>query len=140
MAGCTYHVMAEKVDTGHILHQVLPELERGDGMHEVSCKACLAGFRDVGLVLRGIERRILAGEHPTMDPSLETRGRLFFKNDWTPEMLRVIYELYDDDIVDRYLDGNLKCRIPKLIKQEPFNQLSHGDTSALAGARPSKSA
>ena len=53
---------------------------------------------------------------PKRDMSLRYRGKLYLKSDWKPEMLRVIYEFFDDKIVDLYLDNKIKCPKPKLIK------------------------
>lgn len=39
----------------------------------------------------------------------------FFCRDWTPQTLRVIYELFDDKIVDMYLDGELEKSEPNLV-------------------------
>lgn len=37
-------------------------------------------------------------------------GKLFLSRDWTPQTLRVIYELFEDKIVDMYLNGELEKR------------------------------
>ncbi len=37
--------------------------------------------------------------------------------DWGPEPLPLIYELYGNGFVDRYLDGCFRRREPKLIRQ-----------------------
>ena len=50
------------------------------------------------------------------DISLRNKGKLFLKSDWKPEMLKVIYDYFDDKIVDLYLDKKIKCSKPKLIK------------------------
>jgi folate-dependent phosphoribosylglycinamide formyltransferase PurN len=118
VAGCTYHVIDRRVDTGHILHQVVPRLERGDGMHDVACKACLAAYDEVGLVLEHIKDRVEKGIRPDPDPTLAKRGKIFTKKDFHPAMLRVNYELFDDDVVDHYLDGKINPRKVKLKKLE----------------------
>jgi len=35
---------------------------------------------------------------------------------WKPEMLKKIYNIYDDKIVDLYLNNKIKCFKPNLIK------------------------
>lgn len=115
MAGCTYHVIDKLVDTGEILHQVVPKLEYGDAMHDVASKACLAAYDDVGLVINHVRRRLQCGSPSAPDPSLQTRGKTFTKKDWKPEMLEFIYGVWKDRIVDAYLDGSLgEGRKPKL--------------------------
>ena len=118
VAGCSYHVIDRRVDTGSVLHQVVPVLERGDGMHDVACKACLAAFKEVGLVLEHIREQIDSGVKPQPDPKLAKEGKLFTKKDFHPAMLRVNYELFDDDVVDHHLDGKLNPRKVKLIRLE----------------------
>ena len=39
MAGTTFHIIDKYVDTGEILHNNTPNLERGDGLHDVASKA-----------------------------------------------------------------------------------------------------
>ena len=116
MAGCTYHVITQKIDVGCIIHQVVPELERGDGIHDVAAKSCLMAFSSLEILLDELEQRIKKNMDPIIDTSLEKRGKMFLARDFHASQLKVIYDLYDDDIVDHYLDGKLDCRIPKLIQ------------------------
>jgi hypothetical protein len=53
---------------------------------------------------------------PKPDPRLESQGKLFKKAESSAEKLRLVYELYEDRIVDWYLDGAIKSRQPKLIR------------------------
>lgn len=116
MAGCTYHVITDNIDVGCIIHQVVPELERGDGIHEVAAKSCLTAFSSLEILLDELEHRIKHNIDPIIDPSLEKRGKMFLARDFHASQLKVIYDLYDDDIVDHYLDGKLECRSPNLIQ------------------------
>lgn len=118
VAGCTYHVIERRVDTGCVLHQVVPVLERGDGIHDIACKACLIAYDEVGLVLEHIQDQLRKGLEPLPDPTLAMRGKLFTKKDFHPAMLRVNYELFDDDVVDHYLDGKITPRKVKLKRLE----------------------
>ena len=47
---------------------------------------------------------------------VRTKDKLFMNKDWKPEMLKVIYNFFDDKIVDLYLDKKIKCPKPELIK------------------------
>ena len=104
------------VDTGEIIHNNIPKLSRGDSMHDVACKAVLSAHDDVNIVVNHIIERVKLKIKPKKDTSLRYRGKLYLKSDWKPEMLRVIYEFFDDKIVDLYLDNKIKCPKPKLIK------------------------
>ena len=62
-----------------------------------------------------IKKRIELNINPKKDNSLRFKGKLFTKSDWKPEMLNIIYDYYEDKIVDLYLDKKIYCPKPKLI-------------------------
>lgn len=126
-AGCTFHKIVDEPDAGDILHQCVPELERGDKIHDVACKAVGGATMDMIKLLgmydskkiqvyyteRGHEEKNRSWKfHPQ-----STTGKNFLSRDFQPSHLRMIYETYNDDIVDHYLDGNLKQHKPKLVRQ-----------------------
>ena len=115
MAGTTYHIIDKYVDTGEILHNNIPKLQRGDGMHDVASKAVVEAHKDLHLIVEKIKKRIELNINPKKDNSLRFKGKLFTKSDWKPEMLKIIYDYYDDKIVDLYLDKKIYCPKPKLI-------------------------
>ena len=116
MAGTTFHIIDKYVDTGEILHNNTPNLERGDGLHDVASKAIVDAANDIGLVVDHISYRIKNNKMPIKDPQLRFKGKLFTKSDWKPEMLKIIYELYEDKIVDLYLDKKIVSKKPILKK------------------------
>ena len=116
MAGTTYHIIDKYVDTGEILHNNVPQLNRGDGLHEVACKAIISAHNDIQKIIKEIKRRLKNNIKPKKDLSLRFKGKLFLKSDWKPEMLDIIYNYYKDKIVDNYLDKKIKSRKPILIK------------------------
>ena len=114
MAGTTYHIIDEKVDTGEILHNNLPKLEINDGMHDVAAKAVVEASKDIRLIVDHVKYRIENNIKPKLDPTLANKGKLFLKSDWKPSMLRIIYEFFEDKIVDLYLEKKIYCRKPNL--------------------------
>ena len=116
MAGTTYHIMEKLVDTGEIIHQNVPNLSCGDGIHDVACKAVVSAVNDLDIVVDEINRRLKNNIKPNIDVSLNKKGKLFKKSDWKPEMLKKIYNDYNDRIVDLYLKNKIKCKKPDLIK------------------------
>lgn len=102
--------MSNELDGGEIIHQCVGTLERGDGMHDVSCKSLLQVSDDVCSILTSMEsgRKIISTRQAEY-------GRMYKNKDFRPEHLRVIYKLYGNKIVDAYLDGQLNCDNPKLI-------------------------
>ena len=116
MAGTTYHIIDKFVDTGEIIHNNVPTLEYGDGMHDVASKAVVTAHRDINIVVGEIIKRVRKGIEPKKDISLRLKGKLFLKSDWKPEMLSLIYNHYDDKLVDLYLNNQISCPRAKLIK------------------------
>lgn len=114
MTGMTVHTLTQAIDGGEIVHQVAAELVRGEGVHDLACRAVLALGQELPeLVARGV--------HGTFKPPAvqTTTGRIWRASDWRPEHLRLIYEVYGDRIVDAYLDGEFEKRDPKLIRGLP---------------------
>jgi folate-dependent phosphoribosylglycinamide formyltransferase PurN len=116
MMGTTYHIIDQKVDTGEIIHQNRPILKRGDSMHEVSCRALETALKDFPKVLRFLKDRLKKNEEPKLNKSLKNKGKIFKNSDWNPEMLKKIYNKYNDKIVDLYLDKKIKSKTVKLVK------------------------
>ena len=122
MAGTTYHIIDEKVDAGEILHNNVPKLEKNDGMHDVAAKAVVDASKDIKLIVDHVRYRIDKNIKPKLDPTLINKGKLFLKSDWKPSMLRIIYELFEDKIVDLYLENKIDCRKPDLKKLSQIKQ------------------
>ncbi|MGG1518907.1 formyltransferase family protein [Paenibacillus oryzisoli] len=110
-AGMTIHQLTSKLDAGAIIHHAVPELVRGDGLHDVACRAVKQAAEDIVMILRKLDR----GESVQPVPQ-KSSGKLFMTEDWGPQHLRVVYNLFDNDIVDRYLDGEFGHHEPPLIK------------------------
>lgn len=109
-AGITLHNISDKPDEGDIFHQSVPVLSRGDGIHDVSSKAVIRARDEV---LRMISNYRKYGKLKLIKQT--TSGRVWRTSDFEPAHLRVIYNLFDDDIVDHYLDNMLSEKKPKLI-------------------------
>ena len=108
-AGATFHQIDATSDTGPIIHQVVPKLEVGDRLQDVSQKVVVAMADALVKLLPKLESW-------TYHPQTAT-GKQFLAKDFRPEHLRVPYSLFDDDLVDRYLRGGLACSVPKLVTQ-----------------------
>jgi len=109
-AGGTYHIVSEKLDSGDIIHQMVPELEYGDTLHDVACKVTMIAANDILKIIDYYDRH-----HNISSCSQPSSGRLFVSKDFNPDLLKVIYEYYDDKIVDYYLDGKITPRQVKLL-------------------------
>ena len=109
-AGGTLHQIVPEPDAGGIVHHTVPQLERGNGIHETAADVTVQ-FAEETVAL--LEHLADTGSLPVEE---QTRtGKLFLSNDFDPHYLRVIYDLYDNNIVDEYLDGNLGDRQPDVV-------------------------
>ena len=112
MIGMTIHELTEAIDGGDVVHQVAAELIRGDGIHDTACRAVLALGEEISKLLKIVSE---GGYRGSMKH--KTSGRIWRAIDWRPEHLKQIYTLYDNKIVDRYIDGEFANSKPNLYRQ-----------------------
>lgn len=109
-AGITIHKIVNEADAGEVLHQSVPTLKKGMGIHDVGLATVFKGSIDLVQALNnlvnGVELKFTAQR---------TMGRLFLTRDFEPQHLRTNYDLFNDQMVDEYLAGNLGSKQPKLI-------------------------
>jgi len=111
-AGSTFHYIVSEPDAGEIIHQVVPELHPDDGIHDVACKVVVQSAKDALVLLKIIEEK---GGWVTRRQ--KATGKNFLASDFMPEHLRVIYNVFNDDMVCQYLEGKLKCKMPAPYRQ-----------------------
>lgn len=107
--GMTFHLLSKKLDSGNILHHTTPKLHIKDNIHDVSCKAQLKSFKESLQIINMIKNKKIK-EH-----KLNLNGKLFLKKDFKPEHLRIVYNLYNDDLVKYYLQNKIHKTKPKLV-------------------------
>lgn len=112
MTGVTLHEITSEIDGGGIVHQTGGELVRGDGVHELACRTVESFGEELTSVLELAERAELDDPVPQ-----ESSGKLWLSRDWRPEHLIPVYETFDNEIVDHYLDGEFEHREPDLVRQ-----------------------
>lgn len=110
--GVTLHETTEQIDGGDVVHQTAAPLVRGDGMHELACRAVTAFADELPEVVARVGQGTL---RPPVHPT--TSGRIWRSSDWEPAHLHLVYELYQNRIVDRCLDGEFGQAEPKLVRQ-----------------------
>lgn len=108
-AGMTIHRLSERLDAGAIVHHSVPELAYGDGLHDVACKA----VKKVSEDLIKIIQTILLDD--ILYTTQKSNGKLWVSEDWLPQHLRFVYGVYNNDIVDHFLDGKLPMIEPPLV-------------------------
>ena len=134
-AGVTFHKLALAADAGGIIHQSTPDLKRGDGVHDVGTRCVIDA---AGQAIR-ICKSFLANGSLEVEKQ-HSNGRLWLMRDFHPSHLRIIYTQFGDRIVDRYLDGDLSHRTPKLVSTcqttfcmiSPMNELTDTDLDKQA--------
>jgi len=111
-AGTTFHYIVAEPDAGEIIHQVVPPLDPKDGIHDVACKAVIQSTQDAVQLLEIYQSAGSWKRHKQ-----RSTGKNFLSSDFKPEHLRVIYNVFDDDMVRRYLEGKLISKQPQLFRQ-----------------------
>lgn len=110
--GMTLHETTEAIDGGNVVHQTAAPLVRGDGVHDLACRAVMS----LGDELPEIVSR-LAAENVRTPVQPTTSGRIWRNADWEPAHLHPLYDLYENRVVDRCLDGEFGATQPKLVRQ-----------------------
>tara|TARA_B110000046_G_scaffold148305_1_gene156176 strand:- start:2030 stop:2860 length:831 start_codon:yes stop_codon:yes gene_type:complete len=112
-AGSTFHYLTEQPDAGDIIHQIIPTLEYGDKIHDVACKVISAS----SIAVTDLVKIYLSNGYWSKKTQKHS-GKNFLDSDFYPAHLRLIYNTYDEKIVDYYLKNKIRNRVPKLIKQQ----------------------
>jgi folate-dependent phosphoribosylglycinamide formyltransferase PurN len=107
-AGCTFHQIVREPDAGMILHQCRPELKSGDTIHQVATRAVITATVDMLKLLDNFEHWAYKEQKAT--------GKNFLSSDFQTQHLRNIYDLWNDQIVDSYLNGEIKPPEPRLYR------------------------
>lgn len=110
--GSTFHFIVSEPDAGNIIHQSIPMLEKGDKIHDVACKTIIQSSKDIVKLLK-----ILETNNEWKIFKQKGTGKNFLESDFRPEHLRIIYDQFDDKIVDEFLDGEITPKKPKIITQ-----------------------
>ena len=110
MTGVTLHETSDLIDGGNILFQTSPEMVKGDGIHQLASRSIRKYINILKEKLIGLDYNNLPNGRPQ-----SSTGKVFKTSDWKPEHLEIIYDKYDDSIVDLYLSGGIKNKLPNLI-------------------------
>ena len=110
-AGATFHEITLGIDDGPVLHHSVPRLIKGQGIHDVSINVVKKAKSD----LKKIIKKIINKEKLNFTKQKKS-GKTFFTNSFKDYHLRVIYNLFNNKIVDFYLKNKSKSKKIKLIK------------------------
>ena len=106
--GATFHKIVLQADAGAILHQFSTRLEFGDGIHDVGVRTVIQARKALDTLLGSFV------SHKWSYVPQKTSGRLYLTRDFQPAHLRIIYDVFDNDIVDAYLNLQLDQKLPIL--------------------------
>ncbi|MBL52212.1 MAG: hypothetical protein CMG57_09685 [Candidatus Marinimicrobia bacterium] len=98
-------------DAGDIIHQLTPDLKIGDGIHDVACKVVISAAADAVKLIDKFKKNRKFKKYKQ-----KGTGKNFSTNDFKPEHIIMLYNVYNNDIVDYYLKGSLKCKKSLLFK------------------------
>ena len=102
--GATLHEIDTKIDHGAIYHQQRTIFDEKDTMHDIFCKTVIQmaepTMKLLNLLMSGAELKPYAHKKG---------GKVFYHGEFTPNHLKVIYDLINAGMIKRYLEG--KSRI-----------------------------
>lgn len=116
MTGMTVHELTQDIDGGDLIHQSIAPLVRGDGIHDLACRAVMSLGQEMPTLVNVIRDGRL--KSPVKQ---STTGRIWRSTDWRPAHLHLVYEQHGNRIVDKYLDGAFEGNFPKLARQTDPN-------------------
>jgi methionyl-tRNA formyltransferase len=95
--GATIHFMDEGVDSGPIIGHVRPEIDAGDGPHDIGNKTIVAAAEVLVRAAQALERGRLAATPQDAD------GRVYRRADFSAEAVRRLYANFERGMVADYL-------------------------------------
>ena len=113
LAGSTFHHIVSEPDAGEVIHQSLPILDEEDSIHDVGCKTVVTSTQDMCKLLEIRQKKGCWKKYKQ-----KGTGKNFLESDFKPEHLRLIYDLFNDEIVKEYLQGKIISKKMNIIKQD----------------------
>ena len=107
--GITFHRINAQPDAGDILHQTLPDFKRNFTLHETAIAAISAGKRDLDRLFDMflVKSTLKSSPQPIV-------GKTFLTTDFRIAHLELIYNFYDDHVLDAVWPSNSILPLPKL--------------------------
>ena len=107
--GMTLHKLTDNIDGGDIIHQSVVNLNPKDGIHENACR-CLGDFliELKAYFPKNYFRKTFKGINQV------SSGRLWTSKMWHPNLLKIVYEKFDDKINKFCIENKKKINKPKI--------------------------
>lgn len=107
--GITLHQIDQQADHGAIYYQQKTVFAKGDSIHDIFCKTVIQAAQPALKLIDSLIRNIPL--KPYISP---ITGKLFLRGEFTPAHLKIIYQLINKGMLDRYLEGKLLSKELKL--------------------------
>lgn len=111
--GVTFHKIDHNIDSGAILHQCRPRLEKNMGVIDLSIAAIKKAKVDFRKIIKKIKKKekLSFKIQPTI-------GRTYFSNTFRAIHLKLIYEKFNDRIISYFFKNNTKLPKVNIIKMK----------------------
>ena len=107
--GVTFHELSTDADAGPIIHQSTAKLKKGMDLFDLSISAMMEGKKDLSKIIK----HILNGKKIKSYPQ-KLYGKSYSSRYFRATHLKVIYELFNDQIVDYFIKNKNKLTFKKL--------------------------
>ena len=107
--GMTLHILNKNIDGGDVIFQTDCKLNIKDGLHDLNCKAIINFCKKFKKKIPIIYKKKIKGI------KIKTNGKIWSKSDWHEKHLIVIYDKFNDKIIDYCKRNNLLKDKPRLI-------------------------
>lgn len=110
MTGMTLHETTNFIDGGEVIFQSAAPMVYGDSLHRLAA-------RNVEMYSHALASKLNELDFFNLPRGQKQSGygKVFMSKDWRPEHLHLIYNLYEDRIVDAVISGQLTGREPNLV-------------------------
>jgi len=95
--GATIHIATSKVDGGSILHQLRPDIEQGDSIHDIGNKVILKSGKELPLIIKRFLNKDISISQQKIG------GKVCRIKDLKPTVLKEIYNIFNKKLVEYYL-------------------------------------
>ena len=110
MTGMTLHETTDFLDGGELIFQTAAPMVQGDTLHRLAA-------RNVEIFADQLKSKVQNLDFAKLPSGIKQKsyGRVFLFKYWRPEHLKLIYEVYEDRIVDAVIEKKIVGREPNLI-------------------------
>lgn len=107
MIGATFMFIDEGIDTGKIIHQIRADIDINDSIHSIGNKLIIKMTQTYADI-------IFKFDSLTCEKQPQQKGNLYLRKDFDHENCVLLYKMFEDGIVKKYLD-NPKVELPYIV-------------------------